>query len=168
MLINEYLTQNGIDSVEELVGRKVFFVFPRQGIKDSTIRKILYGKHREWTICIPETYKVSELGEGIFFTKEEAEKYQLDQLEKYTKEQRDRVIKQKVQERNAELEELYRLLKKYPTSESRHLIENPCQLCSHRNEDSVYREIPVYLCSVCNKCNMFDYDFDRLKELFGE
>ena len=78
-----------------------------------------YGKQQEWFLCVPETYKISELGESIFFTKEEAEKYQLQQLNEYTNEQRERIIKQKVEERNKELEELDRLLEKYPTPESR-------------------------------------------------
>ena len=78
------------------------------------------------------------------------------------------MIEEKIKERNTELEELYRLLKKYPTPELRHLIKDSCQLCSHRDEDSTYYEIPVYLCRVCNEHNMFDYDFDKLRELFGE
>lgn len=132
------------------------------------IRRIQYGKQHKWMMCLPENYRVSELGESIFFTKEEAEKYQIQQLYKYSKKQRDRVIEKKIKERNTELEELYRLLKKYPTPELRHLIKDSCQLCSHRDENSTYYEIPVYLCRVCNEHNMFDYDFDRLRELFGE
>ena len=27
---------------------------------------------------------------------------------------------------------------------------------------------PVYLCTICVKQNMFDYDMDKVKKLFGE
>lgn len=167
-MLSDYLSKNGISNMEELIGREVFLILPRQGIKNYAIRRIQYGKQRKWMMCLPENYRVSELGESIFFTKEEAEKYQIQQLYKYSKKQRDRVIEKKIKERNTELEELYRLLKKYPTPELRYLIKDSCQLCSHRDEDSTYYEIPVYLCRVCNEHNMFDYDFDKLRELFGE
>lgn len=168
MLSNEYLLQNGITDIEELVSKEVYFVFPRQGIIMYKIRRVQYGKQQEWYFCTNETHKVSEIGKSVFFTKGEAEKYQVQQLYEYTKEQRERVISQKIQERNKELEELDRLLEKYSTSESRIPITNPCQLCPHRNEDSKYYEIPVYLCRICNEYNMFDYDMDKVKELFGE
>ena len=44
MLSNEYLLQNGITDIEELVGREVYFVFPRQGITMYKIRRVQYGK----------------------------------------------------------------------------------------------------------------------------
>ena len=103
MYSNDYLLKNGITDIEELVGKSVYFIFPVQGIVKHNIRRVQYGKQQEWFLCVPETYKVSELGESIFFTKEEAEKYQLQQLNEYTNEQRERIIKQKVEERNKEL-----------------------------------------------------------------
>ena len=164
MLSNEYLLQNGITDIEELVGKEVYFVFPRQGIIMYKIRRVQYGKQQEWYFCANETHKVSEIGKSVFFTKGEAEEYQLQQLNEYTNEQRVRIIKQKIEERNKELEELDRLLEKYPTSESRLQINNPCCMCSHIDEVNS----PVYLCAICVKQNMFDYDMDKVKKLFGE
>lgn len=110
-MLSDYLSKNGISNMEELIGREVFLILPRQGIKNYAIRRIQYGKQHKWMMCLPENYRVSELGESIFFTKEEAERYQIQQLYKYSKKQRDRVIEKKIKERNTELEELYRLLK---------------------------------------------------------
>ena len=166
MYNNDYLLKNGITDIEELVDKSVYLIFPVQGIVKYKIRRVQYGKQQEWFLCVPETYKVSELGKSIFFTKEEAKKYQMQQLDKYTNEQRERIIKQKVEERNKELEELDRLLKKYPTPESRFRfpINNLCCMCSHIDElnDS------VYLCDICAKQNMFDCDMNKVKKLFGE
>ena len=164
MYSNDYLLKNGITDIEELVGKSVYFIFPVQGIVRCKIYRVQYGKPQEWLLCVPETYKASELGKRIFFTKEEAEKYQLQQLNEYTNEQRKRIIKQKVEERNKELEELDRLLEKYPTPESRMPINNPCCMCSHIDE----LNSTVCLCAICVKQNMFDYDMDKVKKLFGE
>lgn len=164
MYSNDYLLKNGITDIEELVGKSVYLIFPVRGIVKYKIRRVLYGKLQEWLLCIPETYKVSELGKSIFFTKEETEKYKLQQLDKYTNEQRERIIKQKIEERNKELEELDGLLEKYPTPESRFPINSPCCMCSHIDEVNS----PVYLCAICVKQNMFDYDMDKVKKLFGE
>lgn len=162
MYSNDYLLKNGITDIEELVGKSVYFIFPVQGIVKHNIRRVQYGK--EWLLYVSETYKVSELGKSIFFTKEEAEKYQLQQLDEYTNKQRERVIKQKIEERNKELKELNRLLEKYPIPELRFPINNTCCMCSHIDEvDS-----PIYLCTICVKQNMFDYDMDKVKKLFGE
>ena len=117
MYSNDYLLKNGITNIEELVDKSVYLIFPAQEIVRCKIYRVQYGKPQEWILCVPETYKASELGKRIFFTKEEAEKYQLQQLNEYTNEQRKRIIKQNVEERNKELEELDRLLEKYPTPE---------------------------------------------------
>ena len=77
MYSNDYLLKNGITDIEELVDKSVYFVFSVQGIVKYKIRRVQYGKQHEWFLCVPETYKVSELGKSIFFTKEEAEKYQV-------------------------------------------------------------------------------------------
>ena len=106
MYSDDYLLKNGITDIEELVGKSVYLIFPVQGIVRYKIRRVQYGKQQEWLLCVPETYKVSELGKSIFFTKEEAEKYQLQQLDKYSNEQRERIVKQKIEERNKELEDL--------------------------------------------------------------
>ena len=164
MYSNDYLLKNGITNIEELVDKSVYLIFPAQEIVRCKIYRVQYGKPQEWLLCVPETYKASELGKRIFFTKEEAEKYQLQQLNEYTNEQRERIIKQKVEERNKELEELDRLLEKYPTPESRMPINNTCCMCSHIDEVNS----PVHLCAICVKQNMFDYDMDKVKKLFGE
>jgi hypothetical protein len=164
MYSNDYLLKNGITDIEELVGKSVYLIFPVQGIVRYKIRRVQYGKQQEWCLCVQETYKVSELGKSIFFTKEEAKKYQLQQLDKYTNEQRERIIKQKIEERNKELEEFDKLSKKYPTPESRMPINNTCCMCSHIDEVNS----PVYLCTICVKQNMFDYNMDKVKKLFGE
>lgn len=164
MLSNEYLLQNGITDIEELVGKEIYFVFPRQGIINYKIRRIQYGKQQEWYFCANETHRVSEIGKSIFFSKEEAEKHQMNQLKEYTKAQQDRIVKQKIQERNKELEELDRLLEKYPTSESRIPIKNPCCLCSHVDEIDAL----VYMCLICKSYKMFDYDMNKVKEILGE
>lgn len=85
-------------------------------------------------------------------------------MNEYTREQRERIIKQKVEERNKELEELDRLLEKYPTPESRFPINNPCCICTHIDEVNA----PVYLCAICVKQNMFNCDMNKVKKLFGE
>jgi hypothetical protein len=164
MYSNDYLLKNGITDIEDLVDKSVYFIFQVQGIVKHKIRRVQYGKQQEWCLCVPETYKVSELGKSIFFTKEEAKKYQLQQLDKYTNEQRERIIKQKIEERNKELEEFDKLSKKYPTPESRMPINNTCCMCSHIDEVNS----PVYLCTICVKQNMFDYNMDKVKKLFGE
>lgn len=76
-MLSDYLSKNGISNMEELIGREVFLILPRQGIKNYAIRRIQYGKQHKWMMCLPENYRVSELGESIFFTKEEAERYQI-------------------------------------------------------------------------------------------
>lgn len=164
MYSNDYLLKNGITDIEELVGKSVYFIFPVQGIIRHEIHRVQYGKQHEWLLCTSETYKVSELGKSIFFTKEEAEKYQLQQLDEYTNKQRERIIKQKIEERNKELKELDRLLDKYSIPESRFPINNTCCMCSHIDE----ADSPIYLCTICVKQNMFDYDIDKVKKLFGE
>lgn len=164
MYSNDYLLENEITDIEDLVGKSVYFLLPVQGIVQHNIRRIQYGKQHEWFLCAPEACKVSELGKSIFFTKEEAEKHQLQRLSEYTKNQQKRIINQKIEERNKELEELNRLIEKYPTPESRITITNHCCMCSHIDEVNS----PVYLCAICVKQNMFDYDIDKVKKLFGE
>ena len=100
MYSNDYLLKNGITNIEELVDKSVYLIFAVQGIVKYKIRRVQYGKQQEWLLCVPETYKVSELGKSIFFTKEEAEKYQLQQIYEYTKEQQELVVGQKIKERN--------------------------------------------------------------------
>ena len=162
MYSNDYLLKNGITDIEELVGKSVYFIFPVQGIVKHNIRRVQYGKQQEWLLCVPETYKVSELGESIFFTKEEAEKYQLQQLNEYTKKQQETVVRQKIKERNKELEDLNRLLTKYPDEESRKEV-CLCKICKHDVSDYRY-----WLCKDRNNCNNFKCDIDKVMKLFGK
>ena len=162
MYSNDYLLKNGITDIEELVGKSVYFIFPVQGIVKYKIRRVQYGKQQEWLLCVPETYKVSELGESIFFTKEEAEKYQLQQLNEYTKKQQETVVRQKIKERNKELEDLNRLLTKYPDEESRKEV-CLCKICKHDVSDYRY-----WLCKDRNNCNNFKCDIDKVMKLFGK
>lgn len=161
-MLSDYLSKNGISNMEELIGREVFLILPRQGIKNYAIRRIQYGKQHKWMMCLPENYRVSELGESIFFTKEEAEKYQIQQLYKYSNEQRERIVKQKIEERNKELKDLNRLLTKYPDEESRKEV-CLCKICKHDVSDYKY-----WLCENCNNCNNFKCDIDKVMKLFGE
>ena len=163
MYSNDYLLKNGITDIEELVNKSVYFVFSVQGIIKYKIRRVQYGKQQEWLLCVPETYKVSELGKSIFFTKEEAEKYQVQQLYEYTKEQRDHIIRNKLKIKEKELDELYKLLDKYPTSDSRILLDL-CDICIHY--DYKYRNYNV--CNQCKNGNCCDYDINKVKEILGE
>ena len=160
MYSNDYLLKNGITDIEELVDKSVYFIFPVQGIVKHKIRRVQYVKQQEWLLCVPETYKVSELGESIFFTKEEAEKYQLQQLNEYTKKQQETVVRQKIKERNKELEDLNRLLTKYPDEESRKEV-CLCKICKHDVSDYRY-----WLCKDRNNCNNFKCDIDKVMKLF--
>ena len=162
MYSNDYLLKNGITDIEELVGKSVYLIFAVQGIVKYKIRRVQYGKQQEWLLCVPETYKVSELGESIFFTKEEAEKYQLQQLNEYTKKQQETVVRQKIKERNKELEDLNRLLTKYPDEESRKEV-CLCKICKHDVSDYRY-----WLCKDRNNCNNFKCDINEVMKLFGK
>lgn len=162
MYSNDYLLKNGITNIEELVDKSVYLIFAVQGIVKYKIRRVQYGKQQEWLLCVPETYKVSELGESIFFTKEEAEKYQLQQLNEYTKKQQETVVRQKIKERNKELEDLNRLLTKYPDEESRKEV-CLCKICKHDVSDYRY-----WLCKDRNNCNNFKCDIDKVMKLFGK
>ena len=162
MYSNDYLLKNGITNIEELLDKSVYLIFAVQGIVKYKIRRVQYGKQQEWLLCVPETYKVSELGESIFFTKEEAEKYQLQQLNEYTKKQQETVVRQKIKERNKELEDLNRLLTKYPDEESRKEV-CLCKICKHDVSDYRY-----WLCKDRNNCNNFKCDIDKVMKLFGK
>ena len=162
MYSNDYLLKNGITNIEELVDKSVYLIFAVQGIVKYKIRRVQYGKQQEWLLCVPETYKVSELGKSIFFTKEEAEKYQLQQLNEYTKKQQETVVRQKIKERNKELEDLNRLLTKYPDEESRKEV-CLCKICKHDVSDYRY-----WLCKDRNNCNNFKCDIDKVMKLFGK
>lgn len=55
----EYLHQNGITTLEDLVGRPVFFVFPSQGVVSEDVRKIEYtSKCKEWFFVSRVTHRI--------------------------------------------------------------------------------------------------------------
>lgn len=163
MYSNDYLLKNGITDIEELVDKSVYFIFPVQGIVKHKIRRVQYGKQQEWFLCVPETYKVSELGKSIFFTKEEAEKYQLQQIYEYTKEQQELVVGQKIKERNTEL------LTKYPDEESRKEIYL-CEICKIPSIQDRYDvdDYRYWLCEDCKNYNNFKCDINEVMKLFGK
>ena len=41
-IVNEYLYQKGIITLEQLVGQNLYFVFPRQGVVEKRVKKIQY------------------------------------------------------------------------------------------------------------------------------
>lgn len=161
-MLSDYLSKNGISNMEELIGREVFLILPRQGIKNYAIRRIQYGKQHKWMMCLPENYRVSELGEEYFLYKGRSRKISATQLDKYSNEQRERIVKQKIEERNKELKDLNRLLTKYPDEESRKEV-CLCKICKHDVSDYKY-----WLCENCNNCNNFKCDIDKVIKLFGE
>lgn len=118
----EYLSKHGIEELEELIGVDVFHVFPRQGIVRSRIRSIKYTQKLEWFIHLESDHRISELGETIFFDFDEAKEYQYKQLEKYNENQRRRILKDDYIAAKREVDELERLLQKYPDEESRNNI----------------------------------------------
>ena len=169
MYSNDYLLKNGITNIEELVDKSVYLIFPAQEIVRCKIYRVQYGKPQEWLLCVPETYKASELGKRIFFTKEEAEKYQLQQLDKYSNEQRERIVKQKIEERNKELEDLNRLLTKYPDEESRKEV-SLCEICKTPSIQEKYNvsDYRYWLCDDCDNYINFKCDMNEVIKLFGK
>ena len=169
MYSNDYLLKNGITNIEELVDKSVYLIFPAQEIVRCKIYRVQYGKPQEWLLCVPETYKASDLGKRIFFTKEEAEKYQLQQLDKYSNEQRERIVKQKIEERNKELEDLNRLLTKYPDEESRKEV-SLCEICKTPSIQEKYNvsDYRYWLCDDCDNYINFKCDMNEVMKLFGK
>ena len=70
--------------------------------------------------------------------------------------------RQKIKERNKELEDLNRLLTKYPDEESRKEV-CLCKICKHDVSDYRY-----WLCKDRNNCNNFKCDIDKVMKLFGK
>lgn len=141
----DYLRNNGICDLEDLVGKAVFITFPSKGIMEFTIRKIEYTiKTREWFFVTNCSYRLSRLGEDIFFTKEEARVWQLERLKEYTEEQQEKIIRKERELREKEIKELNRLLQKYPDEESRKLPVRDCLTCKNNFEFP-----PPHTCDIC-------------------
>lgn len=147
----EYLHKHDVINLEDLVGKTVFIPYLKKGIRELYIRRIEFGKKREWFIHADTTHRLSELGNGIFFDKEEAREYQLSKLEEYTKEQQERILTRNYELKRKELKELERLLAKYPDEESRKLEGKSCDNCKYYGAD-----IP-HTCDMCTSLDTEDY-----------
>lgn len=109
-----YLTNNGCITLEDLVGRILYFTFPSQGIQPKKVRKIQFTeKTKEWFFEASSTYRVSEIGKTIFFTEDEAANYQHSIMEQYTKEQQEKILLREKRQREEDLKNLERLINKY-------------------------------------------------------
>lgn len=153
----EYLRKHGIITLEDLVGKSAFFVYSSQGIREETVRKIEFGKKREWFIGCRSVHRVFELGNTIFLDYEEAHEYQLSKLEEYTQQQREKVLRRERETKVKELRELERLLEKYPDEESRKLPIKNCSTCEYHNED-----VP-HTCDICTSLDQ-EEDYSMWKE----
>lgn len=109
-----YLIQNGITHLEELVGQTLYFVFASQGIQPRKVRKIQYTeKTRGWFFEACGTFRVSEIGNTIFFSEDEAVEYQHSIMDQYTKEQQEKIAFREEMQKKQDLNQLERLIKKY-------------------------------------------------------
>ena len=110
----EYLRKNGVITLEDLVGLNLYFTFPSQGIQKRFVRKIQFTSHtKEWFFDASALYRVSEIGKSIFFSEDEAVEYQHSIMEQYTKEQQERIALRKQKQREEDLKQLDRLIRKY-------------------------------------------------------
>lgn len=101
-------------TLEDLVGQTLYFTFPSQGIQPKKVRKIQFTERtKEWFFEANSTYRVSEIGKTIFFSEEEAIKYQHFIMEQYTKEQQEKNLLREKRQREADLKNLERLINKY-------------------------------------------------------
>lgn len=113
----EYLRENGVITLEDLVGKELYFAFPSQGIIKNLVRKIQFtNKTKEWLFQANTTYKVSEIGKSVFFSEDEAVEYQHSIMEQYTKEQQEKITLREQRQREEDLKQLDRLIRKYADS----------------------------------------------------
>lgn len=109
-----YLAQNGITHLEDLVGKTLYFVFARQGIQQRKVRSIQFTeKTNEWFFKACETIRISEIGKSIFFSEDEAVEHQHSIMEQYTKEQQEKIALREQRQRKEDLKQLDRLIRKY-------------------------------------------------------
>lgn len=110
----EYLKKNSCTTLEDLVGKMLYFIFPSQGIKAIEVRKVQFTKKtREWLFEADSTHRVSEIGETIFFSEDEAIEYQHSIMEQYTKEQQEKIALREKKQKESDLNQLERLIRKY-------------------------------------------------------
>ena len=113
----EYLRKNGVVTLEDLVGQVLYFTFPSQGIVKDQARKIQFtNKTKEWWFQTNTIYRISEIGKSIFFSKDEAVEYQHSIMEQYTKEQQEKIALREQRQREEDLKQLDRLIRKYADS----------------------------------------------------
>lgn len=113
-IVNEYLYQKGIITLEQLVGQNLYFVFPRQGVVEKRVKKIQYTETtEEWWIETNALYLLSDVGKSIFLTEDEAIEYQHKIMEFFTKEQQEKIIQKEKLKREKDLNQLGILLTKY-------------------------------------------------------
>lgn len=110
----EYLRKNGVVTLEDLVGQTLYFTFPSQGIKAVEVRKVQFTKKaREWFFNTDSSRRVSEIGKSVFFSEDEAVKYQHSIMEQFTKEQQEKIALREQRQREEDLKQLDRLIRKY-------------------------------------------------------
>lgn len=143
----EYLKKNSCTTLEDLVGRMLYFTFPSQGIKAIEVRKIQFTKKtREWFFEASSTYRVSEIGKTIFFSEDEAVEYQHSIMEQYTKEQQEKIALREQRQREEDLKQLERLIRKYAdniTIKVDHYISGNLNsgVIGHKRDFSDYEDI---------------------------
>lgn len=143
----EYLKKNSCTTLEDLVGRMLYFTFPSQGIKAIEVRKIQFTKKtREWFFDADSTHRVSEIGKTIFFSENEAVEYQHSIMEQFTKEQQKRIALREKKQKESDLNQLERLIRKYAdniTIKVGHYISGNLDsgVIGHRRDFSDYEDI---------------------------
>lgn len=150
--IENYLNDNGIVIIDHLIGKTVYLAYPLQGVKCFNIRKLEYTyKKREWRFVVADcSHKLSELGENIFFTEEEARLWQIKRLNEYTAEQQDKILRREYENKENEIKQLKRLLAKYPDEDSRKMPDKCCGTCAYNVEPMVPH--------TCDECTNLDQD----------
>lgn len=157
----EYFSKHKVYFLEQLIGKSVYVVFPKQGIKEVEIRKVMYTRNkREWLVDVDTMVRsISEIGVSIFFDPKEAETYQFEVMKEYNKRQQENLLIKKEEKRNKEIHDLYRLLEKYPTEESRRILPKNCSTCAFNVDDP-----PAHTCDECESWFMQTGNEDTMWE----
>lgn len=135
-----YLVQNGITHLEDLVGKILYFVFASQGIQPRKVRSIQFTeKTKEWFFISCETIRVSEIGKTIFFSEDEAVEYQHSIMEQYTKEQQEKIALREEMQKKQDLNQLERLIKKYTDFACEYLKGLDCESETNNAIYNVYK-----------------------------
>lgn len=147
-----YLFKNDIIKLDDLVGKTVYLAYPSQGIVCFKVRKIVFSdKQKEWFFTVAHnSYRVSELGKSVFVTEEEARIWQMNRLEEYTEDQKKRILRREHERRQKEINELNRLLEKYPDEDSRKMPDKCCGTCAYNVKPMVPH--------TCDECTSLDQD----------